>query len=339
MHEYFYDVTTVRLAIIVEVIVTTLFYERVQLTTGGAIVPGYLSLFILSPLFIASTLLIAYLTFYTVNKLIAQRFILYGRRKFEVEILTTLTLVAIFAIIAHFAMRLTPLLAALVGIGFLIPAVIAHDMSRQGPKKTLIAVLVNTGIVGLFVYLFYSLARIAPGFAPSDTPALFGFLGGEYGFPSDLLLPAVFASVLVGMLIFLKLGLRSSGFVTGAYLALVLLRPVDVVFAVAVAAATYLFVTRVLMTRLLIFGRRKLSMMVLTGAIFAWAGEIAITVLSQGAFVPWQGFHVITLIVPALIANDAQRQGPYRTAWGTALTTVGVFSLMNLADAVRLLLL
>ncbi len=105
---------------------------------------------------------------------------------------------------------------------------------------------------------------------------------------------------------------------------------------VAVSVSTYLFVARVLMARMLIFGRRKLSMMILTAAIFAWAGEIAIRLLTTGAYVPWQGLHVITLMVPALLANDAQRQGLYRTLWGAGISALGVFTAMNLLQAARL---
>ena len=38
-------------------------------------------------------------------------------------------------------------------------------------------------------------------------------------------------------------------------------------------------------------------------------------------------------MVPALIANDAQRQGWEKTIWGTALTTMGTFAVMNLLAA------
>jgi hypothetical protein len=38
-------------------------------------------------------------------------------------------------------------------------------------------------------------------------------------------------------------------------------------------------------------------------------------------------------MVPALVANDAQRQGWERTAWGTTLTALGVFSLAELSAA------
>ena len=45
------------LAVVLGVIVSMLFYERLHLTTGGAIVPGYLAVFLPQPLFIGVTLL------------------------------------------------------------------------------------------------------------------------------------------------------------------------------------------------------------------------------------------------------------------------------------------
>jgi poly-gamma-glutamate biosynthesis protein PgsC/CapC len=332
VHSYLFDVETVRVAVVVGVIISALFYEHVQLTTGGAIVPGYLALFLPTPLFIVFTLAAAYLTFYIVNRVLARRYILYGRRKFEVEILTGLVIIAVSTAIAHFVVRFHPLLLALYGIGFVIPGILAHDMFRQTPWKTVVAVLANVAIVGLIVYIFYSLLRIAPWYAPAEVPA---FAGQDLGYPLDMLLLAVITSVLVGMLVFSKLGLRTGGFVSGAYLALVMLRPLDLLFAAGVAVVTYVFVTGFLMKQLILFGRRKLGMMVLTAAVFAWAGEIAIRNLTGGAYIPWSGFHVITLMIPALLANDSQRQGIYRTLWGTAITAVAVFAVMNLADAAR----
>jgi poly-gamma-glutamate biosynthesis protein PgsC/CapC len=335
MHDYPFDVTAVRLAVIVGVILTTIFYERIQLTTGGAIVPGYLALFTPAPLFIAMSLFLAYATFYLVNQVIAKRYILYGRRKFEVEILTGLVLNSVSVGLAHLLVGISPLFLALYGIGFVIPAIIAHDMFRQGAPKTLIAVLTNTGIIAVFVYVVQFLLREAP-WQSGEPVALLGV--GDLGYPRDLLLPAVIASVAAGMFVFRYLHLRTGGFVTGAYLALMLLRPVDLLFAGVVALVSYLFVTRVAMRQVLAFGRRKLSLMVVTASILAWLGEVALGLLTGGNYVPWRGFHVITLMIPALLANDSERQGPYRTFWGAAITTVAVFTAMNLVDAARLFL-
>lgn len=330
MHDYLYDVSTVRVAIILGVVVTTLFYERTQLTTGGAIVPGYLSLFLVRPLYIVTTLVTSYLTYYVVNKLIAKRYILYGRRKFEIEILTTLALLALWFGAAHLVLRFSPRFSALYGIGFVIPAVIAHDAFRQGPGKTYLAILINVAIIGMVIYVFSSLHRISPWY---DGEVVTGLGAGPFGYDTVLLLPAVVISVLAGMVVFRQLGLRTGGFVAGAYLALVALRPVDLLFVAAVSIGAYLFVTRFLMHHMLIFGRRKLGMMILVASILAWSGEFLLVTVTHERYIPWQGFHAITLMVPALLANDAQRQGIYRTLWGAGITAAAVFTAMNFLEA------
>src|SRR5262245_44451800 len=180
MHDYVYDVGTVRVAIILGAVVATLFYERMQLTTGGAIVPGYLALFLPRPLYIATCLVTSYLTFLVVNRLIAQRYILYGRRKFEIEVVTSLVFVAAWYVVASALEGWSTPLEGLYGIGFVLPAVIAHDVFRQGPRKTYLAILVNVGIIGLVVYVFSSLGRIAP-WGGSGRATEFGL--GRYGYP------------------------------------------------------------------------------------------------------------------------------------------------------------
>ncbi len=152
--------------------------------------------------------------------------------------------------------------------------------------------------------------------------------------PRELLIIAAASSVLIGMLVFSRLGLRSGGFISGAYIALVAPRWLDLVFAAVVAVATWFVVVHVLMPRLLLFGRRKLATMVLVGAILGWAAEVAVVAWTGGDYVPWRGLTIITLMVPALIANDAQRQGWEKTIWGVTLTSLGTFAVMNLLAAV-----
>lgn len=327
MHEYGFDLVTVRLSVILGVLITTIFYERMHLTTGGAIVPGYLALFIPKPLFIAVTALTAYMTWFFVSKVLAKKYILYGRRKFEIEILTGLSIHLLFVGIAYYLTPVEGGFWALYGVGLLIPAIIAHDMYRQGPPKTIAAVLANTAIVGALVFLIDSLTGTI-GWYEQMPVAWIGI--GEFGYPPDLLLAGVFVSVLTGMVVFRKLNLRSGGFVTGAYLGLMVLRPLDLLFSVVCALLAYVLVTRFMMDRMLAFGRRKLAIMVMSAAVIAWTGEIFVALATSGEFIPWRGFHVITLMIPALLANDSERQGPARTLLGAALSTASVFCLVNL---------
>ncbi|MFT6763722.1 MAG: poly-gamma-glutamate biosynthesis protein PgsC/CapC [Candidatus Aldehydirespiratoraceae bacterium] len=330
MHEYFFQPEVVRTALVVGVVVSILFYERVQLTTGGAIVPAYLAMFLPAPIFVVTTLISAYLTYFVVSVVVAKRRILYGRRKFEVEMLVGLGFVAIGTGVTLLLRDESPLYFGLAGIGFLVPGVIAHEMFRQGPRKTLLALGATTAIVALFVFIFASLLEISP--AASELPEV-PASDTSTGYPLALILPAVVTSVVAGMFVFARAGLRSGGFITGAYLALVLPRPLDLLFTVVVAALTWLVVTQLVMPRLLIFGRRKLSTMVLIGAIIGWSAELLVRGLTNDAYVPWQGFILVTLMVPALLANDAQRQGLSRTAWGAAITTLAVFGTMNVLAA------
>ena len=99
------------------------------------------------------------------------------------------------------------------------------------------------------------------------------------------------------------------------------------------AILTWLVVVHVLMPRLLLFGRRKLSTMVLVGAIIAWSCELAVVAATGGEYTPWQGFIIIMFMVPALLANDAQRHGLVKTFWGITLTALGVFAGMWLLVA------
>lgn len=215
MHEYYFQPEVVRVALVVGVVVSMLFYERVQLTTGGAIVPAYLALHLPAPLYVLTTLVIGYVTYLLVSVVLARRFILYGRRKFEVEVLVGLALTALATLVSSRLGGLDPVLLGLSGIGFLVPGVLAHDMVRQRPGKTLFAVLVTTGILGLFLFVYTSLLEIAPLELREQAagPA------GPTGFPPRLLLGAAITSVVIGMLVFARLGLRSGGFITGAYVA------------------------------------------------------------------------------------------------------------------------
>jgi len=73
--------------------------------------------------------------------------------------------------------------------------------------------------------------------------------------------------------------------------------------------------------------------MVLIGAILAWTAELLVTATTDGDYVPWRGLTAITLMVPALLANDAQRQGWEKTLWGAGLTGTGVYAVMNVLAA------
>lgn len=331
MIEYGIGPEIVRIAVVIGVVISVLFYERFHLTTGGAIVPGYLAIGLFNPLSVASTLLAGVLTYGLVHGVIVKRRIVYGRRLFELEVLIGLGFILVSTVAAGLLGELDPMWAGVAGIGFLVPGIIAHDMGRQGARRTLFATGVTTLLLGVFVFLLSALFGLLPGKTGRVVE-----LSSVIGYPAELLLLAVAVSVITGTLLFQNRDLRSGGFITGAYLGLVSARWADLVFVLGVSVVTWFLVTRVLMPRLMLFGRRKLSAMLMVGALVAWGAELALQGLTKGEYSPWLGMTVAPLLVPALIANDAERQGWTKTAWGVAMTTVAVFALTNLAAAVAL---
>ncbi|NNG40533.1 hypothetical protein HJ588_14795 [Flexivirga sp. ID2601S] len=331
MAEYAVSPEIARVVLVAGVILSMLFYERAQLTTGGAIVPAYFALSANRPVAIAVTIFVGYLTYLIVHYVVGRRKILYGRKKFEVEVLVGLGLILVTTALARAFGHLDPWLAGLAGIGFLIPGILAHDMGRQKPGRTIFAVAVTAAALVVVTQLLTRLLDVVPGQTEPE-PVLASVLG----YPREVLIIAVGLSVVIGTFVFSRLGIRSGGFISGAYLALVSPRWPDMFFTATVAIATWFVVTRLLMPRLLLFGRRKLSTMILVGALIGWSLEIVLSVLTHQQYQPWRGLTVATLMVPALIANDAQRQGWERTVWGTGLTAVGVLAATNAVAAAAL---
>jgi len=330
---YLFSPDVVRVVFVVGVVVSVLFYERMQLTTGGAIVPAYLALSLGYPATLVSTLIAGYLTWLIVNKVIVRRRILYGRRKFEVELLVGLSLVVLSILGELLFNAFTRANAELSTIGFLVPGIIAHDMFRQGPKKTIVAILANVAVLGCLILIF---ATVLPLFGANPRPER--TLATATGYDRRLILPAIGISVIVCMAVFAEMGVRCGGFIGGAYLAFLLPRWGDLLVTAAVAILTWYVVAELLIPRLLLFGRRKLSTMVLFGALIGWSFDIGIRLATDGRFEPGVGLPIMTLMVPALIANDAQRQGWGRTVLGVGLGMSAVAGIVSLLNVVLVLI-
>ena len=328
MNEYLYSPDVVRVTLVMGVIVSMLFYERLHLTTGGAIVPAYLALGLHAPITVSMTVFLGFVTHLLVERVITKKKILYGRRKFEVEVLVGLALVATVFLVRMLIGDLTSWDITVSTIGFLVPGIIAHDMTRQGPDRTVIAIAATTAILATFLYVYVMILPLAG--ADVAPPQM---LAPVLGYDRRLILVAVTVSVVMGMVTFSKIGLRSGGFITAAYIAFMLPRWWDLLYVLGTAGLTWLIVVKLIMPRLLLFGRRKLSVMVLFGALIGWTIELVARYVTDGLWEPARGLTVMTVMLPALLANDAHRQGWEKTAWGTTLATFGVYGATNLIAA------
>lgn len=332
MYEYAFDTVLVRLAILLGVVVSMLFYDTYGITTGGSIVPGYLALFVFRPSQIVMMLLVAIVTYYIVYKILRPRYMLWGRQLFEAEVLVALILVSLWGGLLFLVTPYVPQFTLLQVFGFVLPGIIAHDMGRQGVRTTIWAAIVCALIVFGLVVLVGAIRDILD-IPISLTGKVLHAQGEVYAFPQEWHFIAIFLSVLMGMLLYrhglVTHSLRTGGFVTAGYLALFATRPADLLFIFVCGGLTYVIVTQYLMKQAILFGRTKMATMFMVGMIVTWFAEILIFA-GNVDFVPWRGFNVIAPTVVALLANDAQRQGPYRTLLGTSLSTLAIVIMMNL---------
>jgi poly-gamma-glutamate biosynthesis protein PgsC/CapC len=331
MHNYGIPTEVVRMVLALGVIISILVYERWRLTGGAAVVAGYLGIFIGRPLYIITTVVVAVLTYYIVQNVIARRVFLYGRRRLVVMVLVSMVLQFITGAIVYFSGQNDPWLAGLYGVGFVLPGLISQDMERQGVKLTVLTVLGTSTLTFLLFRDFMAIKAYLPiywnSIAFEDKTIL-------YSYHTSLLIPAVILSVIVSALLFDWTGIRSGGFLTAAYAALFVLKPLHLIFIAGTGILVYYFVTLFLMRRTPVFGRTKFAMMVLTGLVFTWALESLSGAVTNNVFIPFAGFSVISPMIAALIANDSERQGLSKTLLGVAICTIVVFIAIKAVDLI-----
>ena len=324
MHDYLLSTEVVRFAFMLGVAVSMLLYERRHLTTGSIVVPGYIATFILYPMIVAATFANALASYVLVNKVLRRWFLLYGRTKF--------TVLALISILIQTAMlKLTPSGAWLwesdfklfVGVGYVVPALIAHDMGRQGVTRTIKSVMYAATLVAIPIAL--ALVFDVPGV--NDLAPLEGF--GDMAIDTAWLPFAVLLSAAAAWGVATNYGMRCGGFVGAAFIAMFMGDPWQVIVAASIAAATYLIVTRLLMNHMILFGRRKFSAMLLVASSLSWL------LLWSGRefFGPEVQRHLdlgslalAPLFLPGLIANDAQRTSPRKVVLGFAMASTFVLT-------------
>ncbi|VVB97475.1 Capsule biosynthesis CapC [uncultured archaeon] len=145
-----FEYQSIRIAIVLGIVISMLWYEKKNFSSGGVIVPGLMALFVLDrPLIVVYTLLIAFATLFIVKQT-SNHVILFGRRRFSVIMLVNFGLAWGADMITNFALTSTVDFQV---IGFVIPGLIANEMERQGIFNTLYTLIIITVLTLLSVLL------------------------------------------------------------------------------------------------------------------------------------------------------------------------------------------
>lgn len=130
----------------------------------------------------------------------------------------------------------------------------------------------------------------------------------------ELLPLSIGIGLAVGLLVTEILGIASGGLIVPGYIALYLMRPWDLLLTIGIALIAF-GVVRVLSTFLIIYGRRRTAIMILSGYL------LGMLVRGWAGYFPGE-YDVIGFIIPGLIATWMDRQGVLETM--SAMTIVSV---------------
>jgi poly-gamma-glutamate biosynthesis protein PgsC/CapC len=317
MHDYLFGSEPVRLAFVLGILASMLYYERREVTTGSIVVPGYIALFLPVPTVLITTFANAFLSHWLVHRQLSKRVFLYGRTRFMALAITS---IAIQTVLLQFSPHGSWLwesdIPLWVGIGYVIPALIAHDMDRQGIGNTVKAVLTTGTLVAVPVML-------ALFWIPNDTEA-----GAPLSNFDAVLLPpewmpfAVLLSAGAAWALLHNHGLRQGGFIGAAYVGMLWASPAQVAFLAAISIATWVIVTRLLMPSMILFGRRKFASMLVIAGLLSWIGlwlGVQLFGINSTAYATIASIPLTPVFVPGLLANDMERSSLPRVAIGTAV--------------------
>lgn len=128
----------ITMALIIGVILSLLFAEKTGIVPAGLVVPGYLALTIGEPAYVFSIILVSFLTFLFVTKIVTKFTIIYGRRKFAAMLLTGIVLKLLFDAVVPMDVVANN---TLYEIGIIVPGLIANTIQRQGVLPTIATTL------------------------------------------------------------------------------------------------------------------------------------------------------------------------------------------------------
>lgn len=145
--------------IILGIIISIIFYEITEISPGGLIVPAYLAFYMDNPKRVIVTILSGIVTYFIV-KVISDRTILYGRRKFTVYVLIGFLM---REVLKYFNIFLEGYDIFILGgniIGVIIPAIMARDIERNGMTKSIFSLLMLSTFIKAVVEIVYEVGGL-----------------------------------------------------------------------------------------------------------------------------------------------------------------------------------
>lgn len=328
------DPSLFRLLLVLSVGAAFAVYTRLHLVGGGSVTGGYLAILVVTGEWstILGTAVVTGLTLIVMRGFILRFLGLPRSWQFTIAVLVGAALTGLLAAVVPPYISLgEPLGIAMTFGAFVVPGLIAYDVSHQGFPQTMLALASVTGItLVVCVPAFLLLQGLPPG---TGDAAPF-----VQRIPPDLMPYAVVAVIVAGGALRFSLGLRSGGFI-GALFVVEFFSP-EAFLAVGAAALTTHLLMWFIERRVVLTGRQRGMIALMLGALVAWAGLYWASVFG---WLPAQeaNLYVLSpLLATGLMAADMGRSGSdvIRTFIGTGAAALILAVLLWITDHYGLLI-
>lgn len=328
------DPSLFRLLLVLSVGAAFAVYTRLHLVGGGSVTGGYLAILVVTGEWstILGTAVVTGLTLIVMRGFILRFLGLPRSWQFTIAVLVGAALTGLLAAVVPPYISLgEPLGIAMTFGAFVVPGLIAYDVSHQGFPQTMLALASVTGItLVVCVPAFLLLQGLPPG---TGDAAPF-----VQRIPPDLMPYAVVAVIVAGGALRFSLGLRSGGFI-GALFVVEFFSP-EAFLAVGAAALTTHLLMWFIERRVVLTGRQRGMIALMLGALVAWAGLYWASVFG---WLPAQeaNLYVLSpLLATGLMAADMGRSGSdvIRTFIGTGAAALILAVLLWITDNYGLLI-
>ena len=328
------DPSLFRLLLVLSVGAAFAVYTRLHLVGGGSVTGGYLAILVVTGEWstILGTVVVTGLTLIVMRGFILRFLGLPRSWQFTIAVLVGAALTGLLAAVVPPYISLgEPFGIAMTFGAFVVPGLIAYDVSHQGFPQTMLALASVTGItLVVCVPAFLLLQGMPPG-TPDAAPFV-------QRIPPDLMPYAVVAVIVAGGALRFSLGLRSGGFI-GALFVVEFFSP-EAFLAVGAAALTTHLLMWFIERRVVLTGRQRGMIALMLGALVAWAGLYWASVFG---WLPAQeaNLYVLSpLLATGLMAADMGRSGSdvIRTFIGTGAAALILAALLWITDHYGLLI-
>lgn len=316
----FTDPALFRFLLVVSVAVAFAVYTRFHLVGGGSVAGGYIAILAITAQWqtLLGVALVTGLTLSVVRGVILRAVALPRSMVFVLAVLTSALLTAGLLAITPFVEAISGFVGVSIAFGaFVVPGLIAYDVSHQGFPRTMLALgVVSAGTVLICLPAFLLMQPLPAG--TEDVAPIIERI------PADLLPYGIIAAIVIGGVLHFTWGLRSGGFI-GALFIVEFFTVAAFVTVLLAALATHLIVRTY--ERYVVLSPRQRSMFALIlGALVAWASLYWAAALGWAPALEANAYTLSPLLAVGLVAADMGRthSDALRTTIGTAVAAVGI---------------